>query len=304
MTKDVTRPHRELIFLGPAAGTMHDLLWHTRGQLKHLQKQQEFLNKLEKNIAGDMPLQVLSVLDDIKRFLAENSAEVTETGVSPGQPQDWFVQESLRVIERVAQEAKRNLFLSYPKELERACKRAGLSLDKTSRHPIYTFDKGFFELRIRPKEKAILSNSERKCSEFFPDIAVAVEEVQKHHARVFDRVFDGESFLKKLRSEYLHVLQEEGLVDGAPVSLRQVARNMMASQESAESGTRGKRRPKGQQPDEFLVDLSRLINAGLLEIDGRRLELQQTDDSKQGMLLHDVPIPWYVGSVRFKEVLP
>ena len=58
---------------------------------------------------------------------------------------------------------------------------------------------------------------------------------------------------------------------------------------------------KGFRTDEFLVDLSRLAQDGPFEIDGRRLDLQQTKDTNQGMLLHGAAGRGYVGFIVFKE---
>jgi hypothetical protein len=58
---------------------------------------------------------------------------------------------------------------------------------------------------------------------------------------------------------------------------------------------------KGLRSDEFLVDLSQLAQDGPFEIGGRKLDLQQTKDTNQGMLLHGAAGRGYVGYIVFKE---
>src|SRR5262249_14103360 len=138
------------------------------------------------------------------------------------------------------------------------------------------------------KRTARLSNHEGRLAEIPADIAAVVEAIQQEQKRVFGRAFNGAKFLKLLRAQYKAVVTKEKQTDGASVPIRQITRRL------------GKN-AKGFRTDEFLVDLSRLAEQGPFEIDGRRLDLQQTKDTSQGMLLHGAAARGYVGFVVFKE---
>ena len=58
---------------------------------------------------------------------------------------------------------------------------------------------------------------------------------------------------------------------------------------------------KGFHTDEFLVDLSRLAEEGPLQVDDVKVDLQQTKDTTQGMLLHGVASSGYVGFIVFRK---
>lgn len=198
----------------------------------------------------------------------------------------------LRILEELrasAQEQVKNLRFWYSNYLEQACRELRLPLDMSSRHPKYTFEKGFFELTIHRGRIATLSNSERKLAEFPADIGAVVAKLAVEHKRIFARPYDGRYFLQKLRKHYLDVIDKERLADGADVPIRKIAERIT-------------REKNNYQSDQFIVDLSRLAREGPLEIDSRRLELSHTRDDKAGMLLHDVGSLSYVGFVRFEEL--
>ncbi len=177
----------------------------------------------------------------------------------------------------------------YPTYFEESCRKANLQLDSNSRHPRYNLNNGFFRLEIDEKKRiAKLSNNEGRLVELPADITAVVEAIQQEYKRLFDRPFDGKNFLKRLRKEYMAVLKKEKQGDGASIPIRHITRRL------------GKN-VKGFHTDEFLVDLSRLVEEGPFYIDGRRLDLQQTKDTNQGMLLHGAGGRGYIGYIIFKE---
>lgn len=177
----------------------------------------------------------------------------------------------------------------YPTFLEDSCQKANLPLDPDSRHPRYNLNNGFFRLEIDEiKRIARLSNNEGRIAELPADVNAVVETIQREYKRIFDRSFDGKKFLKRLRKEYIAILKKEKQEDGASIPIRHITRRL------------GKNM-KGFRTDEFLVDLSRLVGKGPFEIDGRRIDLQQTKDTKQGMLLHGAAGRGYIGFIIFKE---
>lgn len=197
---------------------------------------------------------------------------------------------SLDEISRIAQEQTDSIRRRFPAYLEEACVARKLPLDRESRHPRYSFKGGFFQLEIdERKDIARLSDHEGPLDEFPTDIGVIVEIVEREYKRIFERSFDSNKFLKKLRHQYLAVVNQEGQSDGAIVPIRHITRRLGKNE-------------KGFRTDEFLVDLSRLVEQGMTEIEGRRLDLQQTKDINQGMLLLGTAGRGYVGFILFKEV--
>ncbi len=160
----------------------------------------------------------------------------------------------------------------YPSLLEAACREANLPIDMESRHPRYTFEKGFFLLELNEvKGMAKLSDHEGRLELFPADIHTVIRMVQLHHQRVFGRNFDGPRFLKKLRKQYLQILKKENREDGDSIGIRQITARLGKNE-------------KGFRSDEFLVDVSRLMEKGPFHVDGRKIDFQQTKDTNQGML--------------------
>jgi len=189
-----------------------------------------------------------------------------------------------------AKDDSSKIFRRYPAALEQASTAAGLTPDANSRHPKYTFESGFFRLEIDEKKRmATLSDYEGRLAELPADVEAVVEALKREHKRVFGRRYNGAKFLQSLRNQYKAVIKKEKMADGSPVPIRHITRRL------------GKN-VKGFRTDEFLLDLSRLTEKGPYKVDGRKLDLQQTRDTNQGMLLHGVSSRGYVGYVTFKEV--
>jgi hypothetical protein len=257
-----------------SAYVRQEKLEQTIREVKHFR---DLLAKLVEFVSMGWPFHVLSLI--------ENQGDVI------GQRYElepfW-----LRILEELrasAQEQVKNLRFWYPNYLEQACRELRLPLDMSSRHPKYTFEKGFFELTVHRGRTATLSNTERKLAEFPADIGAVVAKLAVEHKRIFARSYDGRYCLQKLRKHYLDVIDRERLADGADVPIRRIAERMTLEKQDYQS-------------DQFIVDLSRLAREGPLEIDSRRLELSHTSDDKAGMLLHDVGSLSYVGFVRFEEL--
>lgn len=190
---------------------------------------------------------------------------------------------------RRAKEERDLIFRRFPSLLEEAFVNSGLSIDPTSRHPKYTLENGFFRLEIDEKKGiARLLDHEGRLAETPADVKAIVETVRKERQRIFERKYNAKKFLQSLRTQYKVVIRKEKQPDGSSVPIRHITRRL------------GKN-VKGFRTDEFLVDFSRLAQDGPFEIDGRRLDLQQTKDTNQGMLLHGAAGRGYVGFIVFKE---
>lgn len=193
-------------------------------------------------------------------------------------------------IYRAASSQVDELQRRFPAHIEEACSIADVPLDRTSRHPRYTFSDGFFQLDIDDRRgTARLSDYEGRLDEFPADVEAAVEAVDRERKRIFARAFDPHKFLKKLRHQYLAVTRSENQTDGTSVPIRSITYRLGKNE-------------KGFRTDEFLVDLSRLVENGPLEIEGYRLDLQHTKDTNQGMLLYGAAGRGYVGFIVFKKV--
>ena len=196
---------------------------------------------------------------------------------------------TLENLYREAKSAADKGMVAFPGDLERACAESNLQIDRTSREPHYTFQNGFLELDVDTgKHQAHLKDREARLATVPADIGAVIEVVTTEYKRLFGRQFEGEKFLRKLRSNYQAVLKKENLRDGEVLPIRRITHRLGKNE-------------KGFHTDEFLIDLSRLAEEGQLEIDGMRLDLQQTKDTNQGMLLHGVASRGYIGFIVFRK---
>lgn len=246
--------------------------------LAESRKRHQFLSDLNTYLKKDWPQHVLALLN--KESLVIKTIDVDNQTLS----------DALNSIRDAATDKVSVLQRRFPAFLDEACKAANLPLDRESRDPQYTFAKGFFTLSIDyQKSRARLSDYEGPLREFPADIGAVTEYVQAEHKRVFGKSFDGQKFLKKLRNQYLAIIKKDGIADGSDLPIRRIT-------------TRLGKNEKGFRTDEFIVQLSRLIAEGPVEIDARRVDLQQTKDSHQGIYLHGLTGRGYIGYIKFKEV--
>jgi len=260
-----------------AAKELHQMR-KIEAQLAEARKRHQFLSELNTFLKKDWPQHILALLNKesqtIKTIDIDNQA----------------LKETLDSIRSSAMEKVAVLQRRFPAFLDEACKTGNLPLDRESRDPQYTFAKGFFTLLIDyQKGRARLSDYEGRLYEFPSDIGAVVEHVQNEYKRVFGKTFDGQKFLKKLRNHYLAIIKKEGITDGSELPIRRIT-------------TRLGKYEKGFRTDEFIVQLSRLVAEGPVEIDNRRVDLQQTKDSHQGIYLHGLTGRGYIGYIMFKEV--
>jgi hypothetical protein len=224
----------------------------------------------------DWPCHIIELINQEKRVLIGDDIDSKETS---------------SIIDDIYQTAHTQteiLQKRYPAYIEDACRKSNLVIDRGSRHPKYNFFGGFFRLEIDDRKYiARLFDYEGKLAEFPADIGAALETIHREYKRVLDRPFDGNIFIRKLRNQYLAIVERDNLTDGAEIPIRKITHRLGKNIE-------------GFRTDEFLVDLSRLAEKGPNEIDGRRLYLQQTKDINQGMLLYTKG-GGYIGYVVFKK---
>jgi len=278
MTTADSFPDSILNMIGEQAARELNQMRRIEAQLAEARKRHQFLSELSTYLKKDWPQHVLALLNKesqtIKTIDADNQA----------------LNDALASIRNTAMEKVAVLQRRFPAFLDEACKAANLPLDRESRDPQYTFEKGFFTLLIDyQKGRAKLSDYEGRLHEFPSDVGAVIEYVLTEYKRVFGKPFDGQKFLRKLRNHYLAIIKKDGIADGSELPIRRIT-------------TRLGKYEKGFRTDEFIVQLSRVIAEGPVEIDNRRVDLQQTKDSHQGIYLHGLAGRGYIGYITFKEV--
>ena len=200
-----------------------------------------------------------------------------------------------QIFKAAEQEAKalEPFSVKFPKLFSQACQEAGLTIDPDSRHPIYTFDNKFFEVKLNEAKKTVrISNCEaERLADFPADIPAAIETLQRERKRVFHKAEDSLAFLKLLRQEYLTIIKTEHKQDGDSIPIRPIIHTLENNKEIDHYA-----------PDEFVVALSRLLKEGQTQIDGFQLDLQQTKDTEAGVLPITEASRGYVGFLLFKKI--
>lgn len=260
-------------------------LWAAKERLKIIKTQLEEAARIEKN------------WDDFLRFTSRkwfmHTLDLLDKQVSTFKKLGDEDPRVLSIIEKVrliSKEASDDLIRRYPAYIEEAFRKANLPLDPESRHPRYGLKSRFFQLEIDEKKRtAKLSDNEGRLAELPADIDAIVETIQREYKRIFGRPFSGKQFLRTLRVQYSAIIKKEKQQDGVSVPIRRITSRL------------GKN-VKGFRTDEFLADLSRLVETGPFEIGDKRLDLQQTKDTSQGMLLYGAAGRGYIGFIMFKEV--
>lgn len=205
------------------------------------------------------------------------------------QAEKYPASETIEKTFLIALEESKRILREFPKLFEQACKEANLMLDATSQHPQYSLDSGFLQIKIiEPRFQASITDYEERLGQFPADIQVIIDKISAERQRLFNRPFNATLFLQLLREAYKSILNKDHLEDGASLPIRDIAQRILKNK-------------KGYKIDEFLVDLSLLVQSGPFEIDSRTLDLQQTKDTKKGMLLYKASERGYIGYLLFRR---
>jgi len=197
--------------------------------------------------------------------------------------------QQLRELHRELQKRTQSAVVRIAREFPQAARDAGIEIDSTSRHPSYTFNQGFLRLEMDERRyTAKISPRDGAAIVVGLDLPLVVGTIRSEQARLFRREIDFMVFLRSLQTAYLAVLRAEDRPEGAEVPLRRVT-NRLAKNLNRFA------------PDEFNVDLSRLVQRGDPVVDGKRVHLNHTRDRRQGMLLHGLESGGYVGFISFKK---
>ena len=183
--------------------------------------------------------------------------------------------EPIEQLYREAQASAKRIPHTMPSDIERLATSGGLTIDRKSRHPRYFFaNDGFIEAKIDDQKlSATISTREGKIATMPADPQAVIGSISAESKRLFGRKFSGARFLGDVRKAYLAAVKtRKDARDGEPIPLREVYAEMA-------------KKAKGYKRDEFLVDLSNLVEQGPAEISGYRFDLQQTKDTQEGILL-------------------
>jgi hypothetical protein len=214
---------------------------------------------------------------------ADRLKRLRETG------QAWI--QSVEDLYRDAMEQSKRMPTMIPTNIERLSNATGIAIDRKSRHPRYFFGKdGFLEARIDDlKLTATISTREGKLATIPADPPAILDSVGVESKRLFGRKYNGPRFLSDIRKAYLAVMKaRKDARDGDPIPIREIYAEMT-------------KKTKGYKRDEFLVDLSTLVEQGPAETSGFRFDLQQTKDTQEGILLLGVAGRGMVNLMIFKK---
>lgn len=181
-----------------------------------------------------------------------------------------------------------------PTTIDREALSQGVELDRVrSCHPRYFFAKhGLIEVLIDERKKtASISTRAGKLAQIPADPNAIVRHAACEAERIYAKRSSSKVFLQDLWRSYHACLRKHRRTDGDPVPVRDMY----------ESLSTDKKRPNYKM-DEFIVDLSELAHEALLETKGFRLELQQTRDTKDGILLVGPAELGYVNLVTFVKL--
>lgn len=247
-----------------------------RQQFEQAQNTQRFWDTLIGFIRQSLPAQALLLL----RRQAEWIKRLP--------PSEAFVVERLRQLYSELEQRARPAAIAFGRTFPSAAREAGIEIDSTSRHPRYSFSRGFLRLEVDETEfTAKLVPRDGQASMVGLDLGYVIEKIKSEQHRLFERELNADVLLRSLYTAYSAVLRAEGRSDGDEVPLRRVT-NRLAKNLNRFA------------PDEFNVDLSRIVQRGDLAVDGKRLHLNHTRNQRQGMLLHGLESGGYVGFISFK----
>ena len=254
-----------------------------KDQLNRASRAREFWRTLYSDLRREHYAQaVLTIGDEAVNLMARPA--------SPNGPTMELIREICTFSKSKADVAAKGFLREFPI----AVRQAGIEIDESSRHPMYTFKQGF--IRVEVEDRALAATilpRDGKRNRIGMDIDAVVSLVGSEISRLFHRKFDAtdqRAFLKRLRTAYRAVIKYEKRQYGEELPLRRVTNRLSKNQKSFSA-------------DEFNIDLSLLLKAGQPELEGERLRLSQTRNTSQGMLLHGFEQGGYMGFMSFKEAV-
>jgi hypothetical protein len=238
---------------------------------------ERFLQTLVQHLEDGQPGTALLLLERERRNLRLAADAGAETA-------DLF-----QALQASVEQAAAAIAADFERTFPAAAEAAGVPVDRTSRHPRYTFKDGFLTVELRPSpHRVVITPRDGGPITAAVDVTPAVERVRAELRRLFERPLDADALLRRIDAAYRAVIGGSGASDGEDVPIRAVA-NLL-------------RERKGFRLDEFNVDLARLVTRPEpSDSRGRLLKLSQTKHTASGLLLHGLETGGYVGYVAFRN---
>jgi hypothetical protein len=239
--------------------------------------------------------------DELHRYLRERSHEKWPLHVI-----DWFSRNEGLVrgidrsgkgklpgaMKRILQEATQDaeeLKKRHSFWMDTTAAKRKFKPDPTSRHPTYRFRDGFFTVVVsEPSFTAHIETLAGLLRERMPaDPDAVIGYLLGEKSRIFDRPFDAEALLRRLLRNYLAIVERDASIKpGEPIPIRRIMGRLRDNE-------------KEFRNDEFLVDLTRLLDSHVSSVDGQTLVLEQTKDVERGLYVFPKYGKGYVGFLRF-----
>jgi len=202
------------------------------------------------------------------------------------------ISNEIRNILEYSREKCEKIARMFPSIIQDRCLEEKIPLDQTSRHPRYTFCQDFIILKVNDKDFEVKGftrgNSRYIFSKPF-DIELIIQELKNEINRLFNRPFNKQKFTENIYQQYQTILKKKKGNMGDQIHIQEIINDLKE---------KNKERFK---IDEFIVDLSKLLEKGPPIISGYKIDLGHTRDESSGILLHHFESRGYVGFITFKK---
>ena len=227
------------------AGQARERLHHARREVSEAEIAFNALKSLEVEIERNRPASALFVLRKNKDYLERLK-----------KARDPFVRKLETLQATLEDEAKKGAS-KFGREFPSAVRAAGLEIDPTSRHPLYTFMRGFIRLEVEDRKfTAEITPRDGESIELGLDIDPLVERLKQEIDRLFNKPHNPQTLLRSIYTAYKAALRVEKKREGDEVPLRRLTNRLSKNLNNFAA-------------DEFNVQLSQLVASGDLEVDGR-----------------------------------
>jgi|GEM_PF-2983150 len=181
------------------------------------------------------------------------------------------------------------ILLTYPNRLSSALEKYGLKLDEFANYPRLSICQGYIKFEIWERNRrGVLKAYDRKISELKLDIEKAAAAINKEYKRLFLGERDTNKILGELWEAYKKIIEREDAPIGSSIPITSVLKEISKNR-------------KNFRLDEYIVDLTRLVESGPYVIEGLKIDFQHTRDTKKGIILQGDLARGYIGYVLFRE---
>lgn len=272
---DVPRAHKAITDYCLSLRQREERLQH---ELADVHDRAPLLDELHQYVHDKWPLHILD-------WFSRNKALVEDIGRSIKTGLPGAMTCTVREATQDADELKKR----YSFWMDTTAAKRRFKPDATSRHPVYRFQSGFFTVTIsEPGCTARIDDLAGPLADRMPaDPEAIIKYLLQERIRIFDRSFDIQAFIRQLLKNYLAIVDRDADVKvGEPIPIRRITGRLHDNE-------------KGFRNDEFLVDLTRLLDSHVSDVDGWTLSLEQTKEIERGLYVFPRYGKGYVGFLRF-----